>query len=140
MWRLDPARVYVAGSSFGGHISLLLAFRYPNVYVGAASLSGAFWPYEGTPQSIFAETSGIGKVPVALFMDHGGTAADGADGYWPNLAMRDQLVGMGWAQSTAPSCTPSDDSLCYFWDEGAAHDELAWKDRAHLFLRYFFAR
>ena len=42
-WRLDPARTYVAGSSLGGLISMRLALAYPDVYAGAASVSGAFW-------------------------------------------------------------------------------------------------
>ena len=41
----------------------------------------AFWPYEGTSDSIFSEIGAIGKVPVALYQDHGGSAADGMDGY-----------------------------------------------------------
>ena len=34
--------VAVAGSSFGGLLSFHLAFAYPEVYAGAASVSGAF--------------------------------------------------------------------------------------------------
>jgi predicted alpha/beta superfamily hydrolase len=140
LWRLDPARTYVAGSSFGGHISVLLAFHYPDLYVGAASLSGAFWPYEGTSQSIFAETGAIGKVPVAIYMDHGGNATDGGDGYWPNLTMRDHLLGLGWQEQTGAACDAHDNAVCYVYEADALHNELEWKDRAPLFLSFFFAR
>lgn len=80
-----------------------------------------------------------GEIPVGLYLDHGGTVADGEDGLPRNLSMRDQLVSMGWVRGDAPDCALSSDGLCYYHDVGATHDELAWKDRAHLFLRYFFA-
>jgi predicted alpha/beta superfamily hydrolase len=140
LWRLDPARYVVAGSSLGGLISMRLALEHPDVYAGAASLSGAFWPGEDTATALADRLPAIGKVPLAIYLDHGGTAATGADGYAANVAIRDQLVGLGWQRAGSPACTPGPDALCYHHEAGATHDELAWRDRTWRFLRYFFGR
>jgi predicted alpha/beta superfamily hydrolase len=135
LWRLDPDRVFTAGSSLGGNISLHLAFAYPEVYRGAASLSGAFQLGEATVPDVVTST---GKIPMTLYVDHGGTAADGGDGYDANVALRDLLIATGWARTDSPACVAGPDSLCYFHDVGAAHDELAWLARSDRFLRYLF--
>ncbi len=138
-WRLDPSRYYVAGSSLGGLISFYLAFAYPQAYAGAASLSGSFW-YGADTQTAMSDTvDATGAVSVALYLDHGGTAADGGDNYPDNIAMRDLLAQKGWQRSDAPGCILAADRLCYHHAVGATHDELAWRDRANLFLRYFLA-
>jgi len=136
-WRLDSDRVYVAGSSFGGLVSMRLAFAYPDTYRGAASLSGAFWPGQEDGTALRDVVSATGAVAVALYLDHGGTAETGADGYFDNLEMLDILIGLGWQRQNSPDCTLAADSLCYFHDVGATHDELAWRDRSYRFLRYF---
>ena len=138
-WRLDPSRTYVAGSSFGGLISFRLALEYPDTYVGAASLSGAFWPGQDTGTAFRDRITATGYVSCALYMDHGGTEQDGGDGYADNIEVRDLLVDTGWEMSVSPDCSPSPTTLCYYHDVGATHDELAWRDRAWRFLSYFFA-
>ncbi len=139
LWRLDSNRYHVAGSSFGGLVSFSLAFNYPDVYAGAASLSGAFWPNQKEQLAMRDLVQAKGLVPVSLYMDHGGTAATGGDGYGPNIEVLDLLVAQGWQRADSPGCTMAPSSLCYYHDVGASHDELAWKDRAFRFLRYFFA-
>ncbi len=52
LWRIDLDRAYVAGSSLGGLLSFRLAFAYPDVYAGAASLSGSYWLGEGTGEAM----------------------------------------------------------------------------------------
>ncbi len=138
-WRLDPARYYVAGSSLGGLISMRLLLAYPDVYAGAASLSGAFWPGQDTDTALRDVLAGTGPVARPVYLDHGGTAASGGDGYADNLEIRDQMVAMGWTRSDSPACTRGASTLCYFHDVGATHDELAWRDRAWRFLRYLLA-
>ncbi len=138
-WRLDSTRYYTAGSSFGGLIALSLALTYPDVYAGAASLSGAFWPGQEDDVAMRDLVAATGHVGVALYLDHGGSASSGGDGYADNLEVRDLMVGEGWQRQDAPSCTATATSLCYFHDVDATHDELAWRDRSFLFLRYFFA-
>lgn len=139
LWRIDPARRVVAGSSLGGLISMRLALEHPTVYRGVASISGAFWPGQDTGTAIRDRLPAIGKVPMAIYLDHGGTAASGGDGYADNQAVRDQLVGLGWTRGDAPACTRGPDALCYWHAVGASHDELAWRDRAFRWLRFHFA-
>jgi predicted alpha/beta superfamily hydrolase len=135
LWRLDPSRVYVAGSSMGAQISLALAFAHPEVYSGAAALSGAFQTLQNTPGSIFEVIERRGKVPVALYLDGGDGTGDRP---WDTLRMRDLLVELGWDLADAPDCDPGVDDLCYFFEEGSMHSELNWGARAHLFLGAFF--
>jgi predicted alpha/beta superfamily hydrolase len=137
LWRLDPARRFVAGSSFGGLVSLYLALAYPEVYLGAATLSGAFWPGVDTGHSAQGAITATGHVAVALYLDHGGTEADGGDGYVENLEVRDLLLTAGWLQQDSSGCTLAAQTLCYFHDVGATHDELAWRARSWRWLRYF---
>ncbi len=138
-WRLDDARRYVAGSSLGGLISMRLLLAHPELYAGAASLSGAFWPGQDTDTALRDVLAAAGAVARPVYMDHGGTAASGSDGYADNVEVRDQMTGLGWSRSDSPACTRSSTSLCYFHDVGATHDELAWRDRAWRFLRYLLA-
>jgi enterochelin esterase-like enzyme len=139
LWRLDPDRYFVAGSSFGGLVSMTLAFTYPDVYAGAASLSGSYWVGEddGTHMSLLVDQVGFTGMP--LYLDHGGTAQDGGDNYQGNLDLRDQLIGLGWSMSSSPACTMTAGALCYYHDVGATHDELAWRDRSFQFLRFLLA-
>jgi predicted alpha/beta superfamily hydrolase len=134
--RIDPARRAVAGSSLGGLVSMRLALAYPEVYAGAAALSGAFWPGEDTGTALADALAAAGKQPVGLYLDHGGTAASGADGYAGSIAIRDQLVGLGWQRADSPACSVGPDALCYHHEPGATHDELAWRDRAWRFLAF----
>jgi predicted alpha/beta superfamily hydrolase len=140
LWRLDPARVYVAGSSLGGLISMRLALEHPTVYAGAASLSGAFWPGQDTDTALRDRLPSIGKVPVAVYLDHGGTAQSGGDGYADSIEVRDQLVGLGWVRADSPSCARGADAVCYHHEPGATHDELAWRDRSWRWLRFLVGR
>lgn len=137
-WRLDADRYYTAGSSLGGNIAFHLAFAYPDVYAGAASMSGAFWPGEDTSQSFPDALASIGRVDVQLYLDHGGSASSGGDNYFLNVEVRDSLIEAGWAMQTSPDCE-ADADLCYFHDVGAAHNEIAWRLRVWRMMRYLFA-
>ena len=136
--RGDGARVAIAGSSLGGLVSMQLALRYPDTYSAAASLSGAFWPGMDTHVALRDEIPGLGKQPLAIYIDHGGQPSDDSDGAADSIEVRDLLVARGWTQETSPACTRGDDALCYHWEPDATHDELAWKARAWRFLRYLF--
>jgi len=140
MWRIDPAQRVVGGSSLGGLISMRLALEHPGVYVGVASVSGAFWPGQDTLTALRDRLPTIGKVPMAIYQDHGGTAATGSDGYADNVEVRDQLDGLGWTVSTSPTCARGVDAVCYHHGPGATHDELAWRERAWRWMRFFFGR
>ncbi len=131
-------KVYIAGSSLGGLVSMELALRYPQIYAGAASLSGAFWPNQDTDEALRDHVPAMGKQPLAIYLDHGGMVANNSDGAADSVEVRDLLLGLGWQRSDSPGCTPGPDALCYFHQPGALHDELAWKDRSWRFLRFLF--
>ncbi|HEY5926926.1 MAG TPA: alpha/beta hydrolase-fold protein [Kofleriaceae bacterium] len=129
-------RVLVAGSSLGGLVSMELALRYPQTYAGAASLSGAFWPGQDTDTALRDHLPAMGKQPLAIYLDHGGSIATNSDGAADSVEIRDLAVGLGWQRSDSPSCSAGPNALCYFHEPGALHDELAWKARAWRFLRF----
>jgi predicted alpha/beta superfamily hydrolase len=135
-WRLDAARTYVAGSSLGGLVSYRLAWAYPEVYAGAASLSGAFWYGKAEGHGMRDVVLAEGARDVALYLDHGGTFADGGDDLPNSVELRDLLEDEGFAIATSPACTAGPRALCYHHEPGATHDELAWRARAWRFLSY----
>jgi predicted alpha/beta superfamily hydrolase len=132
--RWDGARVTVAGSSLGGLVSMHLALAHPEIYAGAASLSGAFWPGQTDGTALRDRLPSFGKQPVAIYLDHGGDPVTNSDGAADTIEVRDLMLGMGWQLA----CTPTGDALCYHAAPGATHDELAWRARAHLFLQFLF--
>ena len=136
--RWNHAPVAVAGSSLGGLVSMYLALTYPQTYGAAASLSGAFWPGQDTGTALRDRLPELGKQAVAIYLDHGGNAANNTDGAADSIEIRDLLTGMGWQRADSPGCTRSGDALCYHSEPGATHDELAWKARTWRFLRYLF--
>ncbi len=129
-------RVLVAGSSLGGLVSMELALRYPQTYAGAASLSGAFWPGMDDGTALRDHLPAMGKQPLAIYLDHGGSIDANTDGAADSVEIRDMLVGLGWQRGDSPSCAAGPSALCYHHEVGATHDELAWKARTWRFLRF----
>jgi predicted alpha/beta superfamily hydrolase len=136
--RWNGERVAVAGSSLGGLVAMHLALAYPQTYAGVASLSGAFWPGMDTGSALRDQIPGLGKQPLAIYLDHGGSPANNSDGAADSVEVRDLLVNLGWHRADSPACVPGPDALCYFTEPGATHDELAWKARTWRFLRFLF--
>ncbi len=142
LWRIDPARIFTAGSSLGGLISFRLAFAHPDVYAGAASLSGSFFVGEdagdedGPAMREIVEQTGL--LPLALYVDHGGREEDGADNLPSNRRLIDALVAAGWARADSPDCSGDPGRLCAHHEVGATHDELAWRERSWRFVRTLF--
>jgi len=128
--------VFVAGSSLGGLVSMELALRYPQTYTGAASLSGSFWVGQDDATAIRDQLPSIGKQPLALYLDSGGSLTSNADSAADTAEVRDLLVGLGWQRADSPSCTAGPNAVCYYIEPGATHDELAWKARTWRFLRF----
>ncbi|MGE5184183.1 MAG: alpha/beta hydrolase-fold protein [Acidobacteriota bacterium] len=138
--RGDGQRVFVAGSSLGGLVSMELGLRYPQTYAGVASLSGAFWPGLDTHTALLDQIPTLGKQAVAVYVDSGGDPADNSDGAQDTIDVRDALVTLGWVRGDSTACTVGADGLCYYLEPGATHDELAWKARAWRFLEFLFPR
>jgi len=136
--RGDGAPVVIAGSSLGGLVSTQLALRYPQAYAGVAALSASFWVGQDTHDAMRDEIPGLGKQPVAVYLDSGGAVADDSDSAADTVEVRDLLVTLGWQATTSPACTRSPSAVCYYLEPGATHDELAWKARAWRFLEFLF--
>jgi enterochelin esterase-like enzyme len=137
-WRVDPARAYTAGSSLGGLIAFRLALAHPEVYAGAASLSGSFFVEDEEGRSVADRVTELGRLDLALYLDHGGSAADGSDNYGSNRELLAALTAAGWARGTSPDCASGPGRVCYFHAAGATHDEAAWRARSWRFLRFLF--
>ncbi|MFT3693421.1 MAG: alpha/beta hydrolase-fold protein [Kofleriaceae bacterium] len=124
--RHDGGKVAIAGSSLGGVMAMEMTMHHPELYSGAASLSGAFWARTDLP--------GTTKRDLAVYLDSGGSTTDNSDSANDTIAIRDALIGLGWQQG----CAEGPSSVCYEISPGATHDELAWKSRAWQFLEYLF--
>jgi len=133
--RWDGSKVAIAGSSLGGLMAMQLGLHAPDTYRALGSLSGAFWP---NGSALLASLPAIGKEPVAIYVDSGGYPADNSDGCADTIAVRDQLVALGWRRTDSPACSVGPDALCYDWEPGATHDELAWKARAWRLFEFLF--
>ena len=163
--RWDGARVGIGGSSLGGLVAMYLALTYPQTYSAGVSLSGAFWPGQGEGTALRDNIPTLGKQPVAIYLDSGGNVDQNTDGAANTIEVRDEMVALGWHASTSPSCapgasgaspsvqpsasrgdrpgdglspTPGASSICYHFEPGATHDELAWRSRTWRFLRYLY--
>ncbi len=136
--RWDHGKVAVAGSSLGGLVAMHLALTYPQTFGAAAALSGAFWPGQENGTALRDRIPTFGKQPLAIYIDHGGNVAQNSDGAADSVEVRDRMLGLGWQRSDSPSCTPGVNALCYYFQPGATHDELAWKARTWRFLRFLF--
>ena len=138
-WRIDPARAFTAGSSLGGLIAFRLALAHPELYAGAASLSGSFFVGEEDGTSVEDQVAELGRLDLALYLDHGGTSGSGGDNYASNRDLLAALTAAGWARGDSPDCAGGAGQVCYFHADGATHDEAAWRARAWRFLRFLFA-
>ncbi len=125
----DRASRAVLGSSMGGLVSLYIAWRHPEVFGAAGSMSGTLeWGqigadndrvldlYEATPPD-----------DVWIYLDSGGNppCPGGSDNYCVTVEMRDALVGLGWTEG---------ERLAWLHAPGATHDEAAWAARMPGFL------
>jgi predicted alpha/beta superfamily hydrolase len=127
-------RLFMAGSSLGGLVTMQAALRHPQTYAGVASLSGAFWPGMDEGVALRDQIPQMGKQPLAIYLDSGGNVAQNSDGAADTVEVRDLLVNLGWQQG----CDAGPSAVCYFIQPGATHDELAWKSRAYRFLEFLF--
>ncbi len=136
--RHDDQKLALAGSSFGGLISMEIALSHPELYSKVASISGAFWPCMDDHTALRDQVPAYGKQAMAVYMDSGGDPSDNSDGAADTIEVRDELVGLGWQLATSPSCAPGPNAVCYSIAPGATHDELAWKARAWRFVEFLF--
>jgi dienelactone hydrolase len=90
-YAVDPERILIAGTGFGGHYSLYLALRYPKEFTSMASLGNAL---EGRFERMFRYSFRKGdKLPV-LILKAGGDMSDNAKTELSAMEERGYLVEM----------------------------------------------
>lgn len=118
----DPRNNAVIGSSMGGLISLLMAWKHPEVFAMAGCMSSSFY-YDN--DKIFETIRNYETPPrgVKLYIDHG------EDGLVRGQKMFAFLTQMGFVIGT---------NLDYYYAPGAEHNEAAWAGRLERPLLFFF--
>jgi enterochelin esterase-like enzyme len=148
--RPEPANTGIMGSSMGGLCSIALAWDHPEVFGGAASLSGAFQveqtnflnnllrPYQGKTK------------PVRLYLDSGVVDFTGADdGRKLTESVFDEFTRIGWRRGLMhfldeKPLTPGDLKKTGLrqdkWAEAqtSQHNEFYWRMRAWRALTFLF--
>jgi predicted alpha/beta superfamily hydrolase len=118
----DSKNTAVMGSSMGGLISFLTAWKHSDVFSMAGCMSSSFY-YDD--DKIFKTVKEYHKPPKGLkiYIDHG------EDGLSRGQKMFALLTQMGFVIGT---------NIDYFYAPGAEHNEAAWADRLARPLLFFF--
>ena len=126
-YRTRPAREFtlLMGSSMGGLISLYAICEYPHVFGGAGCLS-THWPIALTPFSTYLNARLPEPGRHKIYLDYGSEADNAGYRYKQRrvehiLQDRGYKFGLDWFGS---------------WYVGDPHSETAWRDRAHVPLRF----
>ncbi len=146
-YRLHATRPVIGGSSLGGLMSLFAALDRPKVWRGAMAMSGSWWwknkatqPWAvqqlpaavATGKSVDAQQSPA-LPPGAAFI--GGPTRVWLDAGTVNDGLANTQALHGALQATGLLTAPN---LGLYVHQGASHTELAWQQRVHLPLRFFF--
>jgi predicted alpha/beta superfamily hydrolase len=147
----DPANTGVLGASLGGICSLALAWERPDVFGGAASLSGSFqveerWFLEGTLRAHRGP-----KKDLRIYLDSGTTSGGGDDGAANTAAVANELRRIGWKDGEdlryyldAEPLTPEQleplnlDPGKFEEAQRSQHNELYWRLRVWRALEFLF--
>jgi len=148
--RPGPAHTAVMGSSLGGICSVVLAWEHPEVFGGAASLSGAFRvestnfllkvlrAYQGRPK------------PVRVYLDAGVVDFTGGDdGAALTAAVSEEFRRIGWGDGLLHYVDAKPLTLSQLetsglrrdkWPEAqtSQHNEFYWRRRAWRALTFLF--
>jgi predicted alpha/beta superfamily hydrolase len=116
-----PQTTVTMGSSLGGLVSLLLGWRWPEVFGCIGCLSSTF----GWREDLFERVGTEPLRPIRIYLDSGWPR----DNYEVTRAIRDLLVARGYTQGR---------DLLYLAFPRATHDEASWAMRAHIPFQFFF--
>lgn len=134
-FRTLPGREHcgVAGSSFGGYISLFGLLRYPEIFGFAGLFSPAFWPAERTFRRWIEEWQGR---PARIYLDVGTreTASHWLDRCTFGLLSRRYMVSVRNMASLLRTKGFTD--MHYLEEPGGLHNEPAWARRLPGALRF----
>jgi enterochelin esterase family protein len=120
---VDPSKVVVAGSSFGGIASAYAGLRHPETFGNILCQSGSFWwdtpkPDPYAEYNFFAaEYLRSPKLPLRFYMDAGSFEVDlsgqGRGILEPSRHMRDVLLAKGYE--------------VHYQENVGGHDYLSWR-------------
>lgn len=122
----DSSNTAVMGSSMGGIISFNIAWENPHVFSMAGCLSPAFMVDDNEILERVNTYTG-NKKPIKFYLDNGtvGLEAELAPGF-------EQMCRL------LPQKGYTEDDLLVYVDDGAVHNEIAWANRIHIPLLFFF--
>lgn len=123
--KTGPRHTGIAGSSFGGIVTLHLAMTRPDVFGKAAVVSPSLW-WDG---ELMTKRAGAlkSKLPVKFWIDMG--TKEGQDSVRQLQALRDAFTTKGWKLGK---------DLAFYVDGGAVHNEDAWAGRLDSVLTFLF--
>ncbi len=112
------------GSSMGGLISFLIAWKHPDVFSKAGCLSSSFYYNKDKILKMVKNYRGK-KKNIQIYIDHG------EDGLEKGQKMFSLLTEKGYIIGT---------DIDYYYAPGAAHNENAWAERLERPLLFFFGK
>ncbi|MFH1197398.1 MAG: alpha/beta hydrolase-fold protein [bacterium] len=125
----DRKHTFTAGSSLGGLISFMLAWEYPEVFIGAACFSPAFKIKELDYVQFVARYEGPKKM-IKFYIDNGGIGLEAA--LQPGIdEMLLALKSQGYIEGR---------DFTWVKDSTALHTETAWAERTWRPLKLFFGK
>jgi predicted alpha/beta superfamily hydrolase len=124
------SRVGIAGSSFGGNLTLYACWSRPEVFDKCGIFSPAlWWDDDALLDMVAADPHGQSIKQLRIYLDSGDSGTSN-DGMVRTAELRDLLLAKGWRM---------DRDFMYVLGEGDAHNETAWQRRAPAALEFLLA-
>lgn len=120
----DRENTAVIGSSMGGLISFIIAWKHPEIFSKAGCMSSSFYYNNEKVFSMIDEYKGE-KKQIKYYIDHG------EDGLLRGQKMFCKLTQLGYIIGT---------DVDYFYAPGAEHNEKEWAKRLERPLVFFFGK
>jgi len=120
----DNKNTAIIGSSMGGLVSFLIAWKQPEIFSMAGCMSSSFYYKDEKVFKMIDEYKGE-KKHIKFYIDHG------EDGLLRGQKMFCKLTQLGYVIGT---------DLDYFYARGAEHNETEWAKRLERTLIFFFGK
>lgn len=125
---IDPARIFMAGSSMGGFISLYAGYRSPNIYRKVGAFSPALW-FAEKAMTEFIEKSHNPK--IGIYLDVGTNESSN-----PQVPNFPEIYLSGARRLYQLLKRLGTDNLLYLEEVGGIHAETAWARRFPKFCQW----
>ena len=120
----DRDNTAIMGSSMGGLISFLAAWKHPEIFSMSGCMSSSFY-YDNDEVFKMIDENRRSKKPIKFYIDHG------EDGLKDGQRMFCKLTQMGYIIGT---------DVDYFYARGDEHNETEWAKRLERPLIFFFGK